>query len=131
MILTTELRRMAEARFQDARALSVAERYDAAMYLCGYAIELALKARICETLGWSWFPSQSAEFQDYRSLQTHNLPVLLEFSGTKLRVNSDYPAAWEAAKQWNSGWRYLPGDYANEETCSKMLDAVSSLMEVI
>ena len=56
------------------------------MYLAGYAVELALKARICETLGWSWFPSSSAEFGSYRSLQTHDLKVLLEFSGIKNRV---------------------------------------------
>lgn len=131
MIYPDELRRMSDARQGDAKTLQQNGRYDAAVYLSGYALELALKARICETLGWSWFPSSNTEFQDYRSLQTHSLRVLLEFSGVRARINSDYSTAWDTVKHWNSGWRYLPAGYANEGTCSKMLDAVSSLMEVI
>lgn len=52
MIPRLELRRLAYARLADSRALYAAGRYDAALYLCGYAVELALKARICRTLRW-------------------------------------------------------------------------------
>jgi hypothetical protein len=34
-----------------------AERFDGAFYLSGYAVELALKARICRTLKWRATPS--------------------------------------------------------------------------
>ena len=47
---TAELRKIAKARLKDAEALLAAHRYDGAIYLCGYAVELALKARICQTL---------------------------------------------------------------------------------
>lgn len=53
---------MARARLKEAQILFKAKRYDAATYLCGYAIELALKARICQTLGYIHFPETNKEF---------------------------------------------------------------------
>ncbi len=63
MILVAELDNLAHARIDDAKALLAAGRYDGATYLCGYAIEVALKARICRTLSWPEFPSTGGEFQ--------------------------------------------------------------------
>lgn len=45
MITIAELETIAQARLLDAEALIIAERYDGAAYICGYAIELSLKAR--------------------------------------------------------------------------------------
>ncbi len=50
MIEVAELDLIAEARLNDGRALFAAGLYDSASYLCGYAIEVSLKARICRTL---------------------------------------------------------------------------------
>ena len=50
MIQTNDIKDIARARLQDADILLTSGRYDGAIYLCGYAIELALKARICQTL---------------------------------------------------------------------------------
>ena len=52
MLTVAELRAVSAARLDDAQSLFNAERYDGVVYLCGYAVELALKARICETLNW-------------------------------------------------------------------------------
>ena len=49
MISIADLRAIAVARLDDAKALSANGRADGAAYVCGYAIELALKARICAT----------------------------------------------------------------------------------
>jgi HEPN domain-containing protein len=62
MATITELRTLARARLKDAQILFLAKRYDAATYLGGYAVELALKARICKTLGWTNFPETNKEF---------------------------------------------------------------------
>jgi len=62
MTTKNELRTLARARLKDAQILFTAKRYDAATYLCGYAVELALKARICQTLGWTFFPETNKEF---------------------------------------------------------------------
>jgi HEPN domain-containing protein len=62
MATKTELRILAKARLKEAQILFEAKRYDAATYLCGYAMELALKARICQTLGYIHFPQSNKEF---------------------------------------------------------------------
>ncbi len=61
-------------------------RYDGAVYLAGYTVELALKARICEVLNWSGYPATSKEFDGYRSFRTHDLRVLLSLSGRYRQV---------------------------------------------
>jgi hypothetical protein len=50
-----DLKKIARARIMDAECLFSGGRYDGAVYLCGYAVELALKARICRTLKWPEF----------------------------------------------------------------------------
>ncbi len=47
-----DLEELAEKRLMDAKTLFEAKRYDGAFYICGYAIEMALKRRICVTLDW-------------------------------------------------------------------------------
>jgi len=83
VISRTDLQKMARAKLEDAEILLQAKRYDSAVYLCGYAIELALKARICLILNWNGYPSTNAEFQKYQSFKTHELDVLLRLSGTE------------------------------------------------
>ena len=50
MISPAELRKTARARLKDAQVLLAAKRYDGCVYLCGYSIEIGLKARICRAL---------------------------------------------------------------------------------
>jgi hypothetical protein len=65
MIAVAELDSIAAARLEDARVLLAAGRFDGATYLCGYAVEVALKARICRVRHWSELPSTGSEFQAY------------------------------------------------------------------
>ena len=62
MIAVRHLRRIARARLEDATVLRKAKRHDGAVYICGYAVEIALKARVCKTLRWSGYPSTASEF---------------------------------------------------------------------
>jgi HEPN domain-containing protein len=62
MTTKTELRALAKARIKDAQILFDAKRYDATTHLCGYALELSLKARICQTLGYTHFPETNKDF---------------------------------------------------------------------
>ena len=68
MIARSDLRNIARARLRDAEMLLRARRYDGAVYLCGYSVEIALKARICRTSGWREFPETNRDFEGY---QTH------------------------------------------------------------
>lgn len=106
VITVAELDRIAKARLDDAKALWNAGRYDGASYVCGYAVEVALKARICRLLNWPEFPNSSSEFQNYRSFQTHELDVLLRLSGQEERIKKHHFASWNAVSVWKSESRY-------------------------
>src|SRR5271170_6256898 len=93
MLSRSDLRRIAQARLRDAEVLFRGRRYDGAIYLCGYAVELTLKARICRTLRWAGFPETAGEFRDLQSFKTHNLEILLRLAGRetiRVRHYSDW-----------------------------------------
>lgn len=94
MIPRADLDKIARARLRDAEALYRARRYDGAVYLCCYAVEIALKARICKTLGWDGYPSTGGEFRQYQSFRTHNLRVLLRLSSIEARTKATAMVAW-------------------------------------
>ncbi|MBS1789482.1 MAG: HEPN domain-containing protein [Acidobacteria bacterium] len=94
MMLRAELNRIAKGRLKDANVLFNAGRYDGAIYLCGYAVETALKARICSTLKWPGFPSTRREFEGYQSFRTHDLEVLLHLSGAEEKIKTKHFVEW-------------------------------------
>src|SRR5712692_8238276 len=106
MIPRSDLRNIARARLRDSEVLFDRGRYDGAIYLCGYAVELALKARICRTLNWPGFPSTRAEFASYQSFRTHSLEVLLTLSGWEQKIKSRYPTEWSVVADWDPELRY-------------------------
>lgn len=106
MTNTTELLSIAKERLKDAETLLNAERYDGAVYLCGYSIEIALKHKICLTLNWTGFPSTNREFENYRSLKTHDLDVLLTLTGIESEIKATHLAESSAVSIWNQNARY-------------------------
>jgi hypothetical protein len=108
MLTQTELRRIARARLKDSEVLFRAKRYDGAVYLCGYAVETALKARICQTLRWDGYPSTRSEFQNYQSFRTHDLNVLLKLSGIESEIRTRFLIEWSAVAVWDPEMRYKP-----------------------
>ena len=106
MITSGELITIANERLSDAEALYIAGRYDAVAYLCGYAIEISLKHRICVTLNWTEFPKTSAEFKNYTCLKTHDLDVLLSFCGIETQIKSTYFEDWSVFDEWTPESRY-------------------------
>jgi HEPN domain-containing protein len=85
-----EAYRMARGHLKDSRVLLRAGRLDGAVYLAGYVIELALKVRICRTHRWPDYPTSGG----YSCLKTHDLAVLLAFSGVEPRIKTRYLAEW-------------------------------------
>jgi hypothetical protein len=134
MITLNELETIAQARLLDADALITAGRYDGAVYICGYAIELSLKAKICKTLKWSGFPSSNKEFQNYQSFKVHNLDVLLHLSGMEDEIkinNPNYMADWSNVSVWNPESRYKTSSLTSELEAKTMLNSVKRLMTVL
>ncbi|MCB2141169.1 HEPN domain-containing protein [bacterium] len=131
MIVKTELKKIAKARVKDADILFSYRRYDGAVYLCGYAIELALKARICNTLKWEGFPESNREFRDYNSFRTHDLDVLLHLSGKEIFIKTNYFAEWSAVVGWSPSSRYQIIGTTNKSDVESMIDATKILLSKI
>lgn len=131
MLTVAEMRAISAARLEEARTLFDAGQYDGVVYLCGYAVELALKARICETLNWAGYPSTNREFRDYQSFRTHDLKTLLRLSRQENRILGAMRDTWRAVANWNPELRYrLPGS-ASESAASTLLDQMRQVVESI
>ena len=129
MLLTPEVRRIAVARLRDAKVLLEAKRYDGAVYLCGYAVELALKARICKTLKWKGYPETKGEFDRLASFKVHDLDVLLRLTGREAIVRAGFLAEWSAVAGWNPEARYKIIGSANAQDANSMLESASVLLK--
>jgi len=128
MLTKIELRKIARARLRDAEALFAARRYDGAVYLCGYVVELGLKARICKTLRWEGYPSSPKEFKDFGSFKIHDLDVLLRLSGVERKVKSQLFIEWSSVAQWSPEARYQPIGKVNKEDVQLMINSATTLL---
>jgi hypothetical protein len=131
MIDRRELRKISKARLADSEALLRARRYDGAVYLCGYAIELALKARICQTLKWQGFPETRSEFQNLQSFKVHDLDVLLHLSGREDKIKLQNLTAWSIVVTWEPEARYNVVGSASRQDAADMISAAQTLLAVI
>lgn len=131
MIAANDLRSIARARLRDAQVLLRAKRFDGAFYLCGYAVEVALKARICRTLKWSEFSDASQDFKGLQSLKTHDLEILLRLSGIEARVKMKYLADWSAVLDWNPEKRYQTIGRSTHQQATDMVTSAKRLLEVL
>src|SRR5437660_586813 len=111
-----ELQTMAEERVADASALLDAERYQAAYYLCGYAIECALKACIAKQIREFDFPDRKLINDSY----VHNLEKLLKVAGIERLLQEEegrnglFAENWAMVKDWSEASRYNAGITATE-----------------
>ena len=128
MLIKQELRLIARARLQDAEALFRANRYDGSIYLCGYAIEIGLKNKICKTLHWTGFPSTRSEFQDFQSFKTHSLDVLLRLSGAENKIKKNFLAQWSIVAKWDPEARYKEIGSATKQSAELMIKATNILL---
>ncbi len=131
MISVSELDGIAAARLDDAKALLAAGRYDGAIYLCGYAVEVALKARICRILNWPDFPATRSEFQAYKSFQTHELDVLLRLSGQEQKIKQQHFADWNNLAVWKSESRYNVVGTAQKVDAEAMIKSAEQLLRIL
>jgi hypothetical protein len=126
-----DLTEIARARIEDAQVLLRSNRYDGAVYLCGYAVEIALKVRICRTLDWAGFPDSSKDFKEYQSFKTHSLDVLLHLSGMEKTIKKNFFAEWSVVGTWNPEMRYKPIGSATRESAEHMIEASKRLEGVL
>lgn len=129
MISSKDLQSIANDRLLDAEVLFKGNRYDGAVYICGYAVEVALKYRICITLNWTAFPSTKKEFENYRSLKVHDLDLLLSFTGIESRIKSNSLADWSIVSKWDPEKRYDVGGSIIERDAQAMINSTKTILK--
>jgi HEPN domain-containing protein len=128
-----DLRKMAIARVEDAKALLKASRFDGALYIVGYAVEFALKAKIASSFFVDHgFPESGEEFGILKNLQTHKLDDLLKLAGCEQKVESKQKLSWMYVRQrWSPDIRYRRAGSANEDDAIKLIEAVEKILKVL
>lgn len=111
-------------KLKDVDVLIANRRYSAAMYLAGYAVELALRLKIRKIFKFEkGFPENKAEFSLYqnsvksqkllvgaitqlRDIRNHDLNRLLFFSGVEYTIKSKFLNEWNLVFGWDPEIRY-------------------------
>jgi HEPN domain-containing protein len=109
-------------RLKDAEALFAARSYDGCAYLCGYVVELALKAAICATLNVEEYPE--GNFRG--ALKTHIFEDLKLLAGMEraFSANASLLANWSVASEWKPERRYEPEGTYDQRASLGILEAV-------
>ncbi len=104
-----DFQQLADVRLVEAKALLDVGLWDGAYYLAGYAVELALKARIIKVLMTTdAFPDKELSKNCY----THAIETLVlvgELGADRVaraKANSGFLLNWNAIKDWSEHKRY-------------------------
>ena len=111
-------------RLREAEALFAAGLYDGSAYLCGYVVELALKARICRLLDENEYPDSGRFRQVYG---VHDLDLLLMLSGLGRKLSLANKAVfdnWPIAVPWKPESRYAAVGSVERQDAEEVLNAV-------
>lgn len=123
-----DLRLLAEARIDDARVLLAGNRWTAAYYLLGYAVECALKACVASQFRQEEVPDKRIVLDFY----THDLEKLLGLAGlktafdAKVSKDSNFLRYWKFVCDWDESSRY---DHAIPE--AKVRDLLTAVDDPI
>lgn len=135
-----EIRKLAKQRLEEAEILFKAGKCDGAFYLAGYSVELMLKAKICERLGIPNLFDETNQASNSihgigeirKALKTHNLFILLIFSGLKVRFDEDKATNRHLTKastvlfnSWNENARYKPCGHMTDRDVEKLITLLS------
>lgn len=117
-----ELQKLACLRLKEAEALFSVGCYDGCAYLCGYVVELALKAALCTTLGVADYPEGRLK----GALKTHSFDDLKLLAGMEeaFTANPTRLANWSVASEWKPERRYEPEGTYDQGAATGILNAV-------
>jgi hypothetical protein len=126
MATREQLKDLAQLRLLEAQALFAAGFYDGCAYLCGYVVELALKARVCATLDVSEYPPEM-KAQLRTAFRTHDFDDLRLLAGMDREFSASNPALltnWSVANHWKPERRYEPVGTYDRIAAEQILDAI-------
>jgi HEPN domain-containing protein len=125
MVTRQQLQALAQMKLQEAEAPFDAGFFDGCAYLCGYVVELALKARICATLGLNEYPDRGSRLKD--AFRTHDFDDLKLLAGMEPELSANRPAFlsnWSIATKWKPELRYEPLGSYDRVRAEEILDAI-------
>lgn len=148
MISKKTLRELVDQKLKDADILLANRRYAAATYIVGYALELALKLKICKIFKFAQgFPENKAEFIFYQNsaksqpllagtitqikdIRNHDLNKLLFYSGVEVQIKQNFLNEWNLAVNWDPEMRYKMQKVLKREAVSKVT-AIKTIVQNI
>ena len=125
------LKKLCKDRIKESELLFSHRRYDTSAYLCGYAVECALKYRICKCLRWTTFPETNSEFGELRFLKVHDYETLLRLTGKVDLVKTSLMAEWSVVVKWNPENRYRPSGTVVKTDSRDMIDSTKKIVEAL
>ena len=133
MLTRADMRQIARARVLEAAVLVRAGRFDTAVYLCGYAVEVSLKARICRTLRWAEFPNEPREWQRHHAyLKVHDLRLLAKWSAYEIHLDGPtHSRQWLEVYEWNPETRYQLGGRKTRSQAVSIMRSTRALTDLL
>lgn len=128
MLNIKELKKLSKVRIKESELLFSHRGYDTSAYLCGYAVELALKYRICRCLRWETFPVTNPEFGELKFLKTHDYETLLRLTGKADLMKTSLMAEWSVVVKWNPENRYQPLGTITRMDSRDMIDSTKKIV---
>lgn len=125
MVTRTQLKELSKLRLQEAQHLLGVGLYDGACYLGGYAVELALKARICKLLKVAEYPERLTNFKIHKLEDLVYLAGLKEEWETKKNSSIQFLANSNAVFAWSETWRYLPKGTRSQANAQDFIEAIT------
>jgi HEPN domain-containing protein len=114
---------LARLRLKEAECLYRSGFHNGCVYLCGYVVEFALKARICEVLNLEEYPAEELKVS-----KTHDFDVLKLLAGLKKDLrpgsNEDLWENWSVATRWKPELRYQPPGKNSAEAAKEVIDSI-------
>ncbi|MHB8501126.1 MAG: HEPN domain-containing protein [Candidatus Acidiferrales bacterium] len=124
MSTRNELQALARLRLQEAETLFAAGFYDGCACLCGYVVELALKARICAALGIYEYAEKGRLGETFKTHGFEELRVLAGMEKELAAANKPLGDNWSLATSWKPGSRYEPAGTYDQAGATAILDAI-------
>ncbi len=132
MTTTVDIYQIADTKLDDAQLLFDNGRYENALYLAGYCIELYLKAKICALLDEpNFFADAYSDKEVARAFKIHRLEHLLILAGlnAKMRIekgsNSTIFKNWSLMSVWSEKLRYDTVGTQTKQDVQSVLDAIN------
>jgi len=151
MISIIDFQNIARTRLGDAQCLLEQGHLDGAFYLGGYAVEIALKTRLCKVENLAGFPKDKDEFKLYKqqgfinvshkqekwfSHDLENLKNLIQNAEQEKGMQSidfeyDYSVDWGFVIEWKETKRYQEIGSYNLEKVTNFVKSIENILPVI